>query len=553
MPRLNPVALGVGLATMVLLAATGCAATQPLPPSAAPDAGPVQPKVSRLIVATVPPAAETNEVRNVNQRDQYQAASAYERLFANNPQTGKRENQLVSAWNLEPDGLTYRFKLRQDVRFQFDRGMLTSKDVVLSFREHMRADSLRGSSPNLRASIKAVAPVGDQEFLLQLSRPAAELLYAAGQADIISADDFAAKGAATLQSPAAGTGAYFIKERQQGSYVRFERVPYQHWRIRPDFPELEVRFIKEPSTRLAALLAGEIHTTDIPDDMHKQALVKGNFKVISSLASAQRVWVEFYGPVYKDPKNPAAGLTHTDSPMANPLIRRALSKAIDRDKLNQSFLLGKGAPMWLSHYASELPGWNADWQKRFPDEYGYDPAKAKALVTEAGYGPGNPATISMLVIDVEGLASGKDMAEAVGAYWKAIGIDMKLEDMPTQRYNDLNKAGKLDSHARIRTSGSDQYNVMSNLNDGFREGRTAGISILDGDKAFDLAKNTLDEKKQDEYLRQAGSVWYDQHHGAALFWLPQEVVANTTIIAGYPFPGNVTGSWTHLEYIKAAK
>ena len=38
-----------------------------------------------------------------------------------------------------------------------------------------------------------------------------------------------------------------------------------------------------------------------------------------------------------------------------------------------------------------------------------------------------------------------------------------------------------------------------------------------------------------------------------LFWLPQEVVANSGIVGEYPFPGNVTGIWTHLEYIKAGR
>lgn len=38
-----------------------------------------------------------------------------------------------------------------------------------------------------------------------------------------------------------------------------------------------------------------------------------------------------------------------------------------------------------------------------------------------------------------------------------------------------------------------------------------------------------------------------------LFWLPQEAVANSSIVGEYPFPGNVTGIWTHLEYIKAAR
>ena len=55
-------------------------------PQAAPapaSEGPFEPKVRRLVVATLPPNAETNETRNVNTRDNWQTGSIYERLFAN--------------------------------------------------------------------------------------------------------------------------------------------------------------------------------------------------------------------------------------------------------------------------------------------------------------------------------------------------------------------------------------------------------------------------------------------------------------------------------------
>ncbi|HIG20754.1 MAG TPA: hypothetical protein EYQ78_08380, partial [Candidatus Poseidoniales archaeon] len=63
--------------------------------------------------------------------------------------------------------------------------------------------------------------------------------------------------------PMAGTGPYQFLERSEGSYVRFKRVPYQHWRATPEFEELELRFISEEFTRLAALQVGEVHITPL--------------------------------------------------------------------------------------------------------------------------------------------------------------------------------------------------------------------------------------------------------------------------------------------------
>ena len=54
-------------------------------------------------------------------------------------------------------------------------------------------------------------------------------------------------------------------------------------------------------------------------------------------------------------------------------------------------------------------------------------------------------------------------------------------------------------------------------------------------------------------MRQAGNFWYDGHVEVPLFWLAPEVVVNSTIVGGYDFPGNISGGWTHLENLKAAR
>lgn len=533
------------------LALAGCSTQQS---AVVPQAeGPFEPKARRLVVATLPPNAETNETRNVNTRDNWQIGPIYERLFANDARTGKRDPQLLAEWSLDIAGLAYKFKLRDGVTLHFDQGTLTSQDAITSFREQMREDSLKAQGVTLRSSVKDISAANDREFTIHLSRPAAEALFSIGQVDILSAKHLAAQGPATLSSPVAGTGPYTLQERQQGSFIRFQRVPYQHWRVQPDFPELEMRFMKEPATRLAALIAGEAHVGDIPTELQQQAVARSGLQLINALASEQRVILVLYGPVYKNPADPSAGMNHADSPLGDVRVRRALSKAIDRDKLNTAFLGSKGTLMVQAHYTPNQPGWNPEWVRRFPDQYGYDAARARALLTEAGYGPGKPVQITLPVLDVEGLSAGRDITEAIAGMWSAVGVDVKLEAIQGAQFTQLSNAGRLNSHARLQGSGTDLYNGLTNFNDGFRAGRTAGMAILAGDQAFKQAKETLDEKLQDQHLRAAGNAWFDQHHSVPLFWLPQEVVANTNVVGDYPFPGNVTGIWTHLEYIVAKR
>ncbi|WP_256390212.1 ABC transporter substrate-binding protein, partial [Vibrio parahaemolyticus] len=65
----------------------------------------------------------------------------------------------------------------------------------------------------------------------------------------------------------AGTGSYRYMARKVAQSIAFERVE-NHWRgERPDFPELEIRFVPEDTTRLATLLNGEAHIVDLPREL----------------------------------------------------------------------------------------------------------------------------------------------------------------------------------------------------------------------------------------------------------------------------------------------
>ena len=78
-------------------------------------------------------------------------------------------------------------------------------------------------------------------------------------------------------------------------------------------------------------------------------------------------------------------------PFVDKRVRQAMNLAINRQALAQALLGGKVQPMRVHGYHPKLdraiwPGiWNPDWDKRFEELYGYDPAKAKALLAEAGY------------------------------------------------------------------------------------------------------------------------------------------------------------------------
>ena len=76
-----------------------------------------------------------------------------------------------------------------------------------------------------------------------------------------------------------GTGPFEFVERKVGSYVLYKRVD-NHWRKTPEVKELEFRWVPEGVTRLATLMAEEVHISDVDRALQKDAVAKG-MKVVA--------------------------------------------------------------------------------------------------------------------------------------------------------------------------------------------------------------------------------------------------------------------------------
>ena len=183
-----------------------------------------------------------------------------------------------------------------------------------------------------------------------------------------------AVGQPTLSDgPIVGTGPYRFQQRTQGSFVRFELSSGEHWRLSPDFPELELRWSSEASTRLAALLAGEVHLTTIIPDQEAQAKDEG-MKLAKGNVPGFRTFFNFQGSWWNTHGDPESGRKFPDSPLLDQKVRQALSKAINRDALNTAFFGGEADIMVNNHFHQPRLGWNPSWQTRFPAQYGLAPA-----------------------------------------------------------------------------------------------------------------------------------------------------------------------------------
>jgi ABC-type transport system substrate-binding protein len=289
-----------------------------------------------------------------------------------------------------------------------------------------------------------------------------------------------------------------------------------------------------------------VHLTPLPEDLIQEAAKRG-FKTIQGRVPAFRLVMNFKCCQYIDPFNISLGYKNPASPLMDVRVRQLLNKAINRDELNKNFFGGKGEISINQPFHPTRQGWNPEWEKRFPAEYGYDPAKAKALLAESGFGPGNPLKVNLELTPARGTTNSEDIIEAVGNYWRAIGIDVTFVVEPNAAKRDT-----FTDHIYLQDSGSEEW-TGSYVAGGSRLSKSANMTISAADDILDQIAVTLDDKKRDELYRQMANINFDQRKHIQLLWINPEVVVNGDIVADYLFPGNITGGWTHIEYITAVR
>src|SRR5262245_34868670 len=385
---------------------------------------PAEAQVRRLVLASAG-LNESNRFWTIPRPSHLQYDPFLETLLDIDPETGAYIPRLAEKWEATPDRKEWTFYLRKGVQFHFGYGEFTARDVVHSHSLMIGPDATATLTGFWR-NVEEIKVINDYQVVFRMKQPSTTMPYSAsrcGELRIVSKAQWDKEGLEGFEKRPAGTGSYRYVTRQVGQSIIFERVE-NHWRgERPDFPELEIRFVPEDSTRLATLLSGEAHVVDLPRELQPEALNRG-MKILSSKLATDWESVYFGGQFYipGDPKFKA------DLPWADRRVRQALNMAVNRKELGDTIFRGKGTPMYVSGFAPSLEGWNPAWAERFDSLYGYNPTRAKELLKEAGYPPGT-IQVRFLSYTSPGEAEHPQVCEALGIYFEAVGIKSTIESM----------------------------------------------------------------------------------------------------------------------------
>jgi peptide/nickel transport system substrate-binding protein len=338
---------------------------------------------------------------------------------------------LATAWQ-QVNPTTWRFTLRQGVKFH-DGSPFTADDVVFTWE--------RASHPNSQLRQYAI-PVGKPrkiddytvEFVQDKPNPVtlehATTIYVMSKAwatknKVERPLDFKGKEETVASRSANGTGPWILVSREPGVRTALKRNN-EWWGIKEgrapgNVTEISYTQVSADATRTAALLSGQV---DFVLDPPPQDLRRLEENKAIKVVRGQENRVVFFGfdqsrdeLLYSSVKG--------RNPFKDVRVRTAVYQAIDIEAIRSRIMRNAALP--TGGITPSILASNPDAEKRLP----YDPARARQLLTEAGYPNGFDVTLDC---PNNRYINDEEICLAVAAMLAKIGIQTRVTTMPRATY-----------------------------------------------------------------------------------------------------------------------
>ncbi len=310
---------------------------------------------------------------------------------------GKFVPDAAESWQISPDGLLYTFKLKKNVLFH-DGTKVDAAAVKFSI-DRIMDPAIKSSMRTFYEPVHSVEVIDPQTVQIRLKHPYAFMLHmlSAYRMGLVFYSPTATQKY-TLEDRKAGKpeavvgcGPFRLVEWVKGSHLVMDRFDKY---FEPGLPYLDrvvIRVIKDPFTQMAAFKAGEIdfiadfspeHVDTFRAQNPRAQIMTG--KETTPMVAMMKVTVPKDGkPMSKD---------RAPHPIFSDLrVRKAVGcYGIDRKEIVKIAFKGQATP-WLGI----IPPGTADTVD-VTHMCPYDPAKAKALLAEAGYSPAKPLTFELM-------------------------------------------------------------------------------------------------------------------------------------------------------------
>ena len=317
---------------------------------------------------------------------------------------------VAESWTISDDGLTYVFKLRENVKFHTGRG-LTAEDVVYSWDRAVNEIADKGRAKGELSPVASYEATGPYELTLKLKTVSPIFLASMGHWALAIVDK---ETIATIDTQPVGTGPYKFVENIPGDRLVLEKFADYHDKEflarAPD--RIIIIPFPEEQTRVAALQAGEV-----------DLLPSVSYRYLNEIrGTAGLQLIEQRGGMTASYLTVAFNLR--EGPTADKKVRQAIQYAIDKQAIHKAVFLNLG---------------DVDCSFIPRNHWAYEPLAcpprdiemAKQLLAEAGY----PDGLTLSYIPEFGEETQK-MAEVVKQSLAEAGIEVEITLVDSARWLD---------------------------------------------------------------------------------------------------------------------
>ena len=339
----------------------------------------------------------------------YEAVWALENIHSGLVRVDPQGNivpDMATSWDVQDDGRTYVFHLHKGITFH--DGTPADAEAIKWNIEYTLDPANTADARVFFKPIAAVEALDDATLQIRLKEPSADFLMVLGgyrTGFLVASPTAVKRWGNDYKFHPVGAGPFTFVEWMPGQQVVLEKNAHY---FKPGLPYLDrivLKTMKDATTRLGAVRAGELaFATWVPLEM---------VRVVERVQGVQVVT----GPMYNvwDLRMNAAR-----PPFDDLRVRRAVAGyGLDRQEIRKLGFLGYGQPS-VSMLTPGMPGYNS-----LMETYPYDPQKAKALLQEAGYGPGHPLAFTFLSPTIERVFT--DVPTLIKEQLARIGVQMKIE------------------------------------------------------------------------------------------------------------------------------
>ena len=315
---------------------------------------------------------------------------------------------LATSWSANADSTVWTFQIRQGVKFH-DGEPLNAEAVRLNLARFVNPE-VGAAYAFLLGTVRDIRATGEYTLELRLAQPFAPILSHLSHSFIGILSPSQIKDiapTATIENPI-GTGPYKMERWNRGDSIRLT-MNNDYWGSAPKIANLVFNFIPEESARIVALETGEA-----------DAIMAVPPADVARLQADPDIDVVFQTSV----RTIYIGFNNLKAPFNNPVVRRALNHAVNKQAIVDSIFEGSG-------FVADAPIVPAVFGHTSVGPYAYDPDLAKRLLAQAGF----PNGFSMTLHHPTGrYPLDATVAAAVQSMLAEVGIDARLETREWSSY-----------------------------------------------------------------------------------------------------------------------